>query len=57
MSGYDAKALTAHESHFLQKPFELADLARAMRRVLDEPAALMRKPSRDGLGGAPQNGA
>ena len=42
MSGYDAEGLTAQESHFLQKPFELAHLARAMRRVLDEPAALTR---------------
>jgi hypothetical protein len=43
MSGYDAEGLTAHEAHFLQKPFELADLARAMRRVLDDPAAVTRK--------------
>jgi CheY-like chemotaxis protein len=39
MSGYDAAGLTAQEAHFLQKPFELPDLFRAMRRLLDEPIA------------------
>jgi signal transduction histidine kinase len=37
MSGYDANGLTAQEVHFLQKPFELTELARAIRHLLDEP--------------------
>jgi len=40
MSGYDADGLTAQEANFLQKPFELAELTRAMRRLLDEPVAV-----------------
>jgi signal transduction histidine kinase len=36
MSGYDAHGLTTEEAHFLQKPFEPAELARAMRRLLDD---------------------
>ena len=43
ISGYDADGLTAQEAHFLQKPFELAELARAMRRLLDDPAATKRR--------------
>jgi signal transduction histidine kinase len=39
MSGYDADGLTAKEAHFLQKPFELAELSRAIRQLLDEPTA------------------
>jgi signal transduction histidine kinase len=38
MSGYDADGLTTQEAHFLQKPFELPELARAMRRLLNGPA-------------------
>jgi CheY-like chemotaxis protein len=40
MSGYDADGLTAQEAHFLQKPFKLAELTRAMRRLLDEPVGV-----------------
>ena len=37
MSGYDADGLTANEAHFLQKPFELAQLSHAIRQLLDQP--------------------
>ena len=37
MSGYDADGLTANEAHFLQKPFELAELSQAIRQLLDQP--------------------
>jgi two-component system, cell cycle sensor histidine kinase and response regulator CckA len=40
MSGYDADGLTAQEAHFLQKPFKLAELTRAMRQLLDEPVGV-----------------
>jgi signal transduction histidine kinase len=39
MSGYDADGLIPREMPFIQKPFELAQLARAMRRLLDDPRA------------------
>jgi len=47
MSGYDAYGLTAQEAHFLQKPFELPELARAMRQLLDDPTAAKPKPIAD----------
>ena len=37
ISGHDADGLIAREAHFLQKPFDSAQLARAMRQLLDNP--------------------
>jgi two-component system cell cycle sensor histidine kinase/response regulator CckA len=39
MSGYDADGLVPPDMPFIQKPFELAQLARALRRLLDDPRA------------------
>src|SRR3984893_14648346 len=37
ISGHDADGLIAREAHFLQNPFDSAQLARAMRQLLDNP--------------------
>ena len=39
MSGYDADGLIPLDMPFIQKPFELAQLAGAIRRLLDDPRA------------------
>jgi YesN/AraC family two-component response regulator len=59
VSGYPDSAVVGHVGlqqglHYLQKPFALAELARKVRELLDEPAGPARAPGKHSRGtGAP----
>ena len=40
ISGYDQNSLIEGDAHFLQKPFDRADLVHAVREILDGDPAL-----------------